>query len=529
MKVPVAVSLVLVAVAAITAVVLGTSAAGSSSEFGVASPPLASVSPAIVDPQTPRLSRRVVLVVIDGLRFDHSQQPFLDELRSRGVAAHASAIYPTWSRPGYVSALTGVPPPASGVRTNRVVTPVPFDSIMERARAAGLHVATAGDIGMIPPLFLRPIGADLRQFDYHLSRDKLAAPPGYTWPFDDSRWADSRSELEESAGSVLAGNADLVIILAGDVDRAGHAYGGGSTQYAEAAANVDRALGHILAKVDLERDTIIVIADHGHTDRGGHGGIEAEVTTVPLILAGAGIVRGAVPADATLVDISPTIATLLAIPAPGHGSGRTLVELLSLEPSAAARRTTADAIRHAAIALPPPGEGPDPLRFAIAACATALGVGLALYLRQRGAMTFGTGAAAGVVGYAMLICALLVSTQGDFSPSAVPPVHRLEMILLLSGPTAVISHLVANLLVLRRRPAVARLATANGLGFVGIAIALIPIGGVRVWLYPPHVAVPSPFWLVGIPAAEIAGFFSAIAVGLLVLVELAVFALRKPT
>src|SRR5258706_3321189 len=238
MKVPVAVALVLVAVATLGAVQLGMSAAGSSSEFGVAMPPLASVPPAIIDPHTPRLSRRVVLVVIDGLRFDVSQhQPFLDELRSRGIAAHASALYPTWSRPGYVTALTGVPPPASGVRTNRVVTPVPFDSLMERARAAGLRVATAGDIGMIPPLFIRPLAPDLRSFDYRTRRDELTVPAGYEWPFDDARWAESLSELEVSASSILAHPCDLAIILAGDVDRAGHAFGGESRQYRDATAN----------------------------------------------------------------------------------------------------------------------------------------------------------------------------------------------------------------------------------------------------------------------------------------------------
>ena len=36
---------------------------------------------------------------------------------------------------------------------------------------------------------------------------------------------------------------------------------------------------------------------------GGHGGIEPEVMTVPLIAAGAGIRGGATPVDARLIDV----------------------------------------------------------------------------------------------------------------------------------------------------------------------------------------------------------------------------------
>src|SRR5512138_381381 len=129
MKLPVATAFVLAAIAAGVAVELAVSGATTNGEFGLAEPPRSKLPPAVVDAQTPRLARRVVIVMIDGLRLDHSHQPFLDSLRARGVGASASALYPTWSRPGYVTALTGVPPPESGVRTNRVATPVPFDSV----------------------------------------------------------------------------------------------------------------------------------------------------------------------------------------------------------------------------------------------------------------------------------------------------------------------------------------------------------------------------------------------------------------
>ena len=44
-----------------------------------AQPPLAKVAPVIPDPHTPRLARRVFVVIVDGLRYDKSfELPFLD-------------------------------------------------------------------------------------------------------------------------------------------------------------------------------------------------------------------------------------------------------------------------------------------------------------------------------------------------------------------------------------------------------------------------------------------------------------------
>ena len=40
------------------------------------------------------------------------------------------------------------------------------------------------------------------------------------------------------------------------------------------ATPADAALADVVATVDLSRDALIVVADHGHSDRGGHGGFD---------------------------------------------------------------------------------------------------------------------------------------------------------------------------------------------------------------------------------------------------------------
>src|SRR3954470_24389583 len=115
----VAAALTLLVLGAVGAVQAGLAGASFMFDLEQVEPALSRVAPANPDPHTPRLARRVFLVVVDGLRLDRSYElAFLDELRRRGVDSEAVSHYPSWSRPNYVSILTGVPPGASGVRTN---------------------------------------------------------------------------------------------------------------------------------------------------------------------------------------------------------------------------------------------------------------------------------------------------------------------------------------------------------------------------------------------------------------------------
>jgi Type I phosphodiesterase / nucleotide pyrophosphatase len=520
----VAIALGLAALAVFATVRLFDSAMASSTELWVDVEPVRARDATPAARAYPRLARRVILLVIDGLRLDRSYLPFLDRLRAHGIGATAIAPYPTWSRPGYISILSGVPPNASGVRTNRVPQSLRFDSIMHRARHAGLVVASAGDIGMIPPLYLEPAGTPLGGFDYPMRGDRMSPPAGFTWPFDDARRDANLGELVASTASVLATNADFILVLAGDVDRAGHPYGGASAQYRDAAATVDRELGRVLATVDLATTAIIVVADHGHSDAGGHGGVEPEVETVPLILAGAGIVAGRQPYAAHTIDVAPTIAALLGIAVPVHGQGRVLVELLKLDAAAAYERAFADAIRPIE---PTADRAFDPVRLGLVVAGLGLAGALALGLRRRGLVVVPRAFAIGAIAWVTVIAGLALVTRGRFSPSAVPPLARLETIMGIAAPVALLAQLTAAVVVLRRREPATRLAAANGLAVAGLVLALLPIGLVRIAFSPPHLTVPDPFWLVGIPAAELAGGCGAAAIAGMLACELVGFAIRR--
>ncbi len=508
-------------------------------------PALAASPPVVEPPPNAPLAQRVVIAIIDGLRLDVSRGlPFLDELRARGVDGRARAQYPTWSRPGYVNILTGVPPAFSGVRTNRYRGAVRLDSLMDRVRAVpatgtARRAGFASDYDPMPRLFLRPRLVPLNDVDITAMDEGTAEAwlhaihTDLRGDFDDPRYAPWPGGFRDAAESVVAANDALAVLLIGAVDAAGHEYGGLEPEYKAAAFEADAALRASVAGLDLTRDAIIVIADHGHTDGGGHGGLEPTVVEVPFILAGAGIVPGA-KVDVELMDVAPTAAVLLGIPAPGHGLGRAALPALRLAPAEATRIAALDDARvranKAVVDRELRGErtarlGKRALRVAIVAAAAGLAVLLAWWLRLRGGMrldlrVIGVGAPAFFIVYYTLIGVL-----GErFSPSLLPDRGHIALELLKYGAIGAAVHIVIGWLALRRRLELAeRLAAANGIAWLGLMFAMVPAGLLWAYFPAPYVEVPSPRLLVFIPAVKVAIACYAGAVALSLLLEVVVF------
>lgn len=257
-------------------------------------------------PSHPAITRRVVLVVVDGLAaWAAAPLPELGRLRSIGAHAVAHSHRPSLSRPNYVSILSGVPPVASGVRTNAYYRRVDLDSLPRRAAAMGLPSAFVTDsASSVATLF----------------RGDFAEVAYTTWD----------GGLHEATRLALARDYRLVVLLPSAVDDCAHSRRMASPACRATAIDVDRYLGEVAAQLDLERDTLIITADHGHVASGGHGGTEAAVLQVPLVMVGAGIVPGADLGEPGLIDVAPTIAALLGLPAPVHGLGAPLLAGLAL-------------------------------------------------------------------------------------------------------------------------------------------------------------------------------------------------------
>ena len=231
---------------------------------------------------------RAIVIVVDGLREDAAR-----EMKATAALSEAGQCRTTnvgalsVSRPVYALISTGLEADRTGARNNDDPSPIGVESIWEVARDAGLHVSAASELLWWQQLF--PRGFD----------DYLVV-------------ADPTQNIFERAAL-----ADLTLIHPVYVDEAGHDHGGTSASYRAAVARVDADLAAFISGLDLERDLVVLTADHGHSRRGGHGSPSRDVSRVLSCWAGPGVTHSAGGAmDAR--TIAPTLAVLLGLPFPRH-------------------------------------------------------------------------------------------------------------------------------------------------------------------------------------------------------------------
>jgi hypothetical protein len=520
---PLVAALLLCGIGATFAVYAGRAGLAFLPHLNLKSPLLAQAPPKLGARGAP-LARRVILIVVDGLSERSSYNlPLLDDLRSAGVHAIATAHTPTISMPNYVAMVTGVDPAASGVRNNFYPWPVHLDSIMVRLAAQGRGSVFVSDSSTgFPHMFS------------HVTTESTNAP----WP----------GGFVQACQLAMTRDFGLVILLPGAVDAVGHLHGAASDRYRAVALDVDadlrrcltpgRAESGGLGDLDLTTTTVIVTADHGHTQRGGHGGAERAVREVPLILAGAGVRKGAIIKNAELVDLAPTMAALLGVSAPGHALGRTLAEALLADAATAAALAAADSERRQEGLRVVAAERELARDKAVRKRAQRIslvvsGVALAIILLVLGARL---GAlhidwrvlTIAVPAFPLAFYVLLEMLGQHFSLSALPDegVGARRVFHFGLGSTAV--HVLASWLALRGRVVLRdRLAAANAVTLCGLVVAALPAA--LAWAAyggGPHVELPPVELLFLIPAMYIAISSYAIAAAVTLGLELVVFFAR---
>lgn len=273
------------------------------------------------------LSDQVVVVVVDALRADASQHmSALNGLRARGASLTMRVGQPSLSLPGWSVLGTGAWQERSGVTTNWFKGTVKTDSIFAQAKRSGLGTALVGS-----PDWMQLYGPYLDVSKAITSPSDAYTNPEAVAKQDDLALATALTMLKSSHPPAL-----LLLHFAGP-DDAGHGRGGASEVYRQVIQGIDGRIATLAAQMDLNRSTLIVTADHGTLDTGGHGGWEESVTRVPFVAVGKGIKAGAYP-DGVQADVAPTLAVLLGTAIPAHSQGQALFDLLNLPDKARAER-----------------------------------------------------------------------------------------------------------------------------------------------------------------------------------------------
>ncbi len=265
------------------------------------------------------LTGRVVIILVDALREDTARNaevmPFLDSLRQQGAWATMNSHPPSFSAPGWTTILTGAWPDINDSQPinppdDDSVRPISQDTIFTAASRSGFQTAVSGHAW----------------FESMLANANVDT--GF-YTIEDDNAADIQV-VDNAKLWLREGSYQLILIHLDQVDYAGHYQGGPlNPNWNAAAARVDSLIDEIFAQLDLDKDTVIILSDHGQIDRGGHGGQDAITLIEPFIMVGNAVAPGKY-ADIQMIDVAPTVAALLGTNLPASSQGQVLTEMLNL-------------------------------------------------------------------------------------------------------------------------------------------------------------------------------------------------------
>lgn len=258
------------------------------------------------------MEKKVVLICIDGMRADGFLQcgnPYVQELMKMGAyTVKGRSVFPSVTLPAHMSMFHSVPPQRHGITTNLYAPMVrPLQGICERIKDAG--------------------GISAMYYGWEPLRD--IARPGsmkYTAYFN--------AYLEEGTDGILTDMAltcmrnykpDFVFLYMVETDeKGGHKYGWMSEDYLRYVRTALDNAKRVIEEMGQEY-TVILTADHGGHDR-GHGSDSSEDMTVPMVFIGNRFTPGRELTDVCIMDIAPTIADVMGVPADEEWEGKSVAE-----------------------------------------------------------------------------------------------------------------------------------------------------------------------------------------------------------
>ncbi len=271
------------------------------------------------------LAAQVVLVVIDGLRYDTSQQmPTLSSLRRSGAAALLVYPPPSTTQTAWTTIVTGSGPETNDAplvdRPTGLIQPIRLDTIFAAASRDSL---TTGVVGLsawgrlIPP-------SDL-----------------YVHAYVESTADDGDGEVAEKACVFLREfQPNLLLIQFSQLESVGAQFGPTSEQYAAAALRCDGYLSRIASTMDLGKSVLLVLSSHGMLERGTFGGAEVPPRLAPFVMVGRGVTPGAYRAIGAM-DVAPLISAILGAPIPAQALGQIPTTMLRMTDHDAATKLLA--------------------------------------------------------------------------------------------------------------------------------------------------------------------------------------------
>lgn len=257
------------------------------------------------------MDKKVILISIDGMRPDGLQKcgnPYVKEMEKLcSYTYNGSSCVPSVTFPCHFSMAHSVIPQRHGLLTNTYVPQVrPIKGIFERiADMGGINAMYYG----WEPLRDIVLPGALKYATYINA---------YTEESSDTALTDAAIERIEKC------KPDFVFLYMVETDeKGGHDNGWMSEEYLR---RISIAIGNVKRVIEKFGDeySVILMADHGGHDR-SHGSEMPEDMTIPFFFYGKDFEAGKVLENVSLLEIAPTIAKVMGIPAVEDWDGHSVI------------------------------------------------------------------------------------------------------------------------------------------------------------------------------------------------------------
>ena len=255
---------------------------------------------------------KLIIISIDGMRPDGflaCGNPYIHELMAKSAyTLNARTVFPSVTLPCHMSMFHSVPPERHGISTN-VYTPMvrPLNGLFEQVKQFG--------------------GVGAMYYGWEPLRD-IARPASLKFAGYINAYTEESSDTaltDMALSRIRESRPDLVFLYMVETDeKGGHDNGWMTQAYLDV---IHKAIDNVRRVVEEFGDeyTIIVTADHGGHDR-AHGTELPEDMTIPQFYLGKRFTPGKVLEDVSILDLAPTAADVLGIPAAQEWEGKSLAE-----------------------------------------------------------------------------------------------------------------------------------------------------------------------------------------------------------
>jgi hypothetical protein len=264
---------------------------------------------------TQPLVQQVVMVIVDGLRYDVSlEMPYLNSLREEGASAVMVGIPSPASQSAWTTLVSGAGPEINGAP---VLDPehvddiqsIAVDHLFAQVKRAGLTSGLAGSNWwqkLVPDEFL------------------------YTQFFVEDEEDADKQVMDTALRFLRNFHPNYLLVHLNQVDHASREYGLASSEYRQAALRVDDHLRDIAQATDVQRNVLIVVSDYGHPKKGERGQYGRVTLMAPFVMVGPVVV----PDDYGHIapgDVAPTVAALLGTAVPSAAQRPIRFDMLHMD------------------------------------------------------------------------------------------------------------------------------------------------------------------------------------------------------